>query len=686
MLEDILLVSAGVLTELPSLESIEHSASRVHRQPPLGPLVAATLFRAAGVRVSFLHTDHVYRRHLTAGGSQGSFPEALAQEILGKAVQWVGFSTLCSSYPLTLWTIRLLKRRAPWLRVVLGGPQSSVTAQETLLAFPEIDAILTGEVELSVGLFVEAFDSAPESVPGLAWRSGSGIRVNTLPDAPSMDQVPRPAFDLWEERAIVDVGLEAGRGCPFHCRFCSTSGFFQHRFRVVPIPRLLDEICALVRDRGVISVALNHDHFGVDLRHLQSFCHAWRAREELGSVTWRCSLRPDIVDRELADLMKSSGCEAVFLGVETGSQRLQRVIGKNLRLDRSRAGIQAISGAGLDSTASFITGFPEETPEDQRETVEWFKDLLLVDGCHPQLLTLSPLGGSDYARAHAHELFLDQRFSPMAGHSRDVGPDLEALLSRHPELFSAHYALPSPHLRREETHRLVLFLTRVPERTPLPVVAAAHYAGGLSALVALWWIWFDEHRPPETLTDPVYLSSPAFRQDFSSFLRELTIERGWSDGARSLLEGLLVFQEAVLAALPVLAHRLEAGASPTEAVGENTRLVPLCVALRFPGSMPGLLERLRAGEPPEIASGEDSVILLGEGYLEHRRTSLASPFLALVLTTLGDGMTLRGLLDHLESHPLVQSFGAPPEAVLVYAVQTLLEDRRIGVELSASLG
>ena len=113
------------------------------------------------------------------------------------------------------------------------------------------------------------------------------------------------------------------------------------------------------RTYGNTRFELIHDMFTVDRKRVVEFCEALLASGE--QFQWNCSARTDCVDDELIALMARSGCASIFFGIETGSARLQRLIGKNLDLHEAASRVACASRHGIGTTVSLITGFPGET-------------------------------------------------------------------------------------------------------------------------------------------------------------------------------------------------------------------------------------------------------------------------------------------------------------------------------------
>jgi hypothetical protein len=165
-------------------------------------------------------------------------------------------------------------------------------------------------------------------------------------------------------------------------------------------------------------------------KSLREFCTKVSGR----GFQWKCSMRPDTLDVDMLQELAAAGCVDIYFGVESGSQRVQAIVKKKLNLESTRAVVGKVAAAGLTCTTSFITGFPEELPEDQDATLDMVGDMLAI---HPhrvrvQLHILSPEPGSEMA-ARPQTILFD-----------GIGPELDDLvdgdlLLQSPEVFSVFY-------------------------------------------------------------------------------------------------------------------------------------------------------------------------------------------------------------------------------------------------------
>lgn len=387
--------------------------------------------------------------------------ERVAAYLVQEAPDLLGFSTLCNCYPLTLRLAQRAKRLRPEALVVLGGPQGSATARRTLESFREVDAVLSGEGEIAFGRLLAALEAGDglEAVPNLVWRSPSGIVENPrAPLVPDLDALPLPAYHLnpfsFAERG--EIAVEAGRGCPYQCVYCSTSRFWGRRFRMKSARRLVDDVRALVEEHDVPSVELVHDNFTSSPRRVLEFCRL--LQQEGLELEWSCSARIDAVDTELAMEMARSGCKKVFYGIESGSEAVRRVIGKKMDYSCVVPHAETTARSGITFTGSFIIGFPEETLTDLRSTMALMLRLRYTGGRRnfTHLHLLSPLSGTPVQSANQERLFFDGQPSDLS--VSVLAEDDRALIRKHPEIFSAFYAVPTPSLPRTLLRKVYLIM------------------------------------------------------------------------------------------------------------------------------------------------------------------------------------------------------------------------------------
>ena len=211
--------------------------------------------------------------------------------------------------------------------------------------------------------------------------------------------------------------------------------------------------------------------------------------------------------------MARAGGRGVFLGIETRSPRWQRVIDKNLDLAEAAARIRAAGAHGIKTTVSLITGFPEETLDDLRQTADFLMDSVRFDHTVPQLHLLAPLAGTPIHQRHRDELVLDHVLSDISCHGWRLDPADRSLIAAHPEIFPNFYAPPTPWLDRAYLKELHDFIMNGIVRFRWLLIGL-HQAAGVLDVFEAWRAWRNNG-------DPAYYSRIAFRRDFLEFVRGL---------------------------------------------------------------------------------------------------------------------------------------------------------------------
>jgi radical SAM superfamily enzyme YgiQ (UPF0313 family) len=435
---------------------------------PLGLLNLATILRTRRDR-----DVSIAALRASPSGFAGSTEAVnrLADEVLARDPDWVGISTRCDTYALSLQTAQELKRRRPGLPIVLGGPQATATAHATLDAFDFVDIVARGEAEDIIEQIDDALGGAASVavVPSLVYRDRGAVRSNpfstTLVD---LDSLPCPDYTLvpWLEQ-VLSIPIDAGRGCPFHCTYCSTNQFFANRYRLRSTEGLLALIRSTVISTGRRRLNFTHDNLTVHPRQFEKFCTA--LRDARLDIEWSCSARLDCLNANLLDLMREAGCTGIFIGLETGSASMQAEIRKNLKLEGVEQRLRDVASRMAEFTTSFIMGFPTESAADLSATADLMADVREIGQGQEtvQLHMLSPTPGTPMFMEWSENLHLLAASETMAQEAAQedfvaVEQTDERTLNwvhAHPDLFGNNYYIEGQCLSR--TEQIAVYTTLV---------------------------------------------------------------------------------------------------------------------------------------------------------------------------------------------------------------------------------
>lgn len=520
------LVSAPTANDFNDKEIAESEAVRtIAEHSPLGILSLAAVLEEQGVEQEIVDLNRVYYDYLRSEQFRQDafdFCTYVGRYFEKKSFDVFGFSTICSSYPLTLRVAAEVKRTHPQAQVVLGGPQASVVDLQTMNAFGCVDFVVRGEAEQSFPKLLDSLSGGSDGreIPGVTFRRGNEIvRGPSSPLIQDLDTLPFPAFHLYPYmKASQYIPLELGRGCPFACTFCSTNDFFRRRFRLKTPAHMISEMRRAKETYGIGQFDLVHDMFTVDRKRVVAFC------EELlrcpDKFLWGCSARTDCVDDELIALMAKAGCRGIFFGIETGSARMQKIIDKGLDLAEAKVRIRCTNKYKIKTAVSLITGFPEETMQDLRDTVEFFMSSMRYDYADPQLCLLAPLAETPIQTQHKDELICDDIISDMSFQGWNQDERDRELIQKYPEIFPNFYSVPTPHLDRPFLKELRECILNGMGNFRWLLVGLHQDGGNLLEVFTIWRSWREKTKgafPEGNVTR--YYANLSFRREFLEFVR-----------------------------------------------------------------------------------------------------------------------------------------------------------------------
>ena len=440
----IVLVDNMILPEAGSLATMD-----VH--PHLGLLALAAAAEREGHTVEIIDPKRLVRDG-TVHYAADAYRE-VAERILACAPDAVGFTALGCSLLFAVRVAAQLKACRGGLPILIGGPHATMLHRELLERYPQFDVVVRYEADETFPAVLARLAGRDfDAIPGISWRTRDGTLRETAgaPKIDDLDTLPLTDYDHYPVAALgLDLlRIEAGRGCPFACTFCSTAGFFQRSFRLKSAPRLVDELDRLHALYGCRDFKLDHDMFTTNKRKVSAFCEAVAGR----GYRWSASARVDCVDEALLDTMAAAGCVNLYFGIETGSPRMQTIAAKKLDLALVEPILARADALGIETTASFITGFPEETDADLNATLDLIGRLVPRASCLTQLHLLAPEPGTPLFSALGATI----RYDGVAGpyHCGLLDAEDEAEIRAAPGLYQTFYHYPS-RLARERAIRAV---------------------------------------------------------------------------------------------------------------------------------------------------------------------------------------------------------------------------------------
>lgn len=308
-------------------------------------------------------------------------------QLVGAIRSWepdvMGVSSLSLEAGLLRELAAAAKEARPQMKIVTGGPHSTYF-YDWVLDDKNVDYAVTGEGEET---FIELLDhlregTNPGSIPGLAYRrDGELFYGGDRPYITEYDSIPIPAWDLIDiskyskmtnpngylARSPFAV-INSSRGCPYGCIYCHNT--LGKRFRAASPNRVLEEI-EYLSELGVREIHFADDVFNFDVnRAMEIFSEISRRGIDM-MFAFPNGIRGDIMSHDMIDEMARAGVYSMQFGVESASPRIQRLIHKNLNLDKLLETTEYAHEKGIITGGFFMLGFPTETLEEINRTIDF---------------------------------------------------------------------------------------------------------------------------------------------------------------------------------------------------------------------------------------------------------------------------------------------------------------------------
>ena len=350
---------------------------KVEKSQPLGLMYIASYLREQGgheckivdMKLGMKHVSEVlteYRR----------FP-----------ADWVGISTITLDAGVAHAIAQEIKRENPRAVVFMGGAHPTAYAPD-VIKDPHVDYVVISEGEqTALELIRTLLDGGdPTNLQGLVYRkNGDAVRTETRPYIDDLDRVPFPAWDLIPYRRYFDMPrmgiifarkeymtVLTSRGCPYRCAYCHKTLGKTYRARTPE--NVVEELRILYQDYGIREFVFMDDMFNLVPARVEGIAKGIIDSGIKVRLHFPNGFRGDIMDIERVKLLKEAGMYRCMYAIETASPRIQKLIDKNVNLEKTSRIVKETADLGIMVHGVFMLGLPTETEEEARKTVRYTLD------------------------------------------------------------------------------------------------------------------------------------------------------------------------------------------------------------------------------------------------------------------------------------------------------------------------
>ena len=321
-------------------------------------------------KLDFSDQEAFYANYLQAlKNFSDPFWRILEKEIQDFEPDYIGVTVWTTFIASAIRTAEYCKRTYPSAIIIAGGPHVTLLP-ENIKNSDVFDIGVIGEGEQSILEIVNG--NSLDSIEGIFYRDNGTIR-QTKPRVfvENLDDFGIPDRTLLNEGKYEaeDMGLiMTSRGCPFSCSYCATA-IWKNKVRARSINNIIEEIRSVTRNYGTIYFTIKDDSFTVNRKRVYDFCN--KINESKLNIYWECNANLSTLDKELLVEMRSAGCIAMKVGIESGSDRIHKIINKKINNEIIISKMKMFDGIDMHVTCYFMMGIPSETKNDILKTLNF---------------------------------------------------------------------------------------------------------------------------------------------------------------------------------------------------------------------------------------------------------------------------------------------------------------------------
>jgi len=345
--------------------------------PPLQTLIAAACLREAGYSVAVFDAAFCSGVEEFEEELEQARPRAVA--IVEDNFNFLTKMCLTAQRDLACAMLGAAARRST--PAVVNGSDASDRPELYLEAGAQ--AVALGEVELTLPPAVGALARRTplSDIAGLAYRNGSLRKTAPRRRIEDLDRLPAAAWDLidlapyrdrWREaHGRFSVSLISSRGCPYHCNWCAKPLFGQ-QYAVRSAEALAAEMAHVKQRHGAEHIWFADDIFALSNRWTMDFADAVEKLD--ARLPFKMQSRCDLMTRETVGALARAGCEEVWMGAESGSQKILDAMDKQTRVEQILEARANLRNHGIRAGFFLQFGYPGEEWEDIQQTLELLRE------------------------------------------------------------------------------------------------------------------------------------------------------------------------------------------------------------------------------------------------------------------------------------------------------------------------
>lgn len=389
--------------------------------PPIGLAYIAAFLRNNNIDVSVIDAFGERPTHCTIINNFEVYGLTIDEiiERLTRAKQIIGISCMFSNeFFYVRQLIERIKEKIEDSIIVIGGEHATALANYCLESCNNIDYVVLGEGEVVFYRLINALLHDTEeidSIPNIAYRKNNQIIINqegvtsiNASRIKEIDNLPYPAWDMIPVENYLKNGIStiscsgkrimpilASRGCPYSCKFCSNNQMWGSKYYSRDYTDVIKEIKKYKIEYQITGFEFHDLTLIMNKEYIKEFCKL--LIEEKLNIEWNIpATRSELIDNEVIDLLKESGCSNITLTPDSGSKETLDDIRKRVNINKITQCVKFFVDSGIITKVNLVIGFPNEKHQDILRTLFYGLKLAAIGAESVLFYRFVPYPGSEF--------------------------------------------------------------------------------------------------------------------------------------------------------------------------------------------------------------------------------------------------------------------------------------------------
>lgn len=331
--------------------------------------------------------EHGYKVTILDQRTEINFFYKVRQYLENKPI-CAGITTMTGLQILYALEIANFIRENSQIPIVWGGIHPTLMADQTIKN-KNVDILVRGEGDITFLELVEALclKRSLKELKGISWKDGKIVQHNQEREFCDLNSLYPIPYDLVGiEKYIISqvpgrkrsLDIYTSRGCPHSCTFCYNQSYNKSTYRKKDIDGVIQETEWLVKKYKLDSIYINDDNFFVDIERSHYFCNSLINKKIVPE--WGCQgIRIDSLERIDFGLLENSGCRHLYIGIESGSEKILRSIKKQITIKQIKNIINKFAKSKMFAHYNFMVGYPTEDIDELFKTIELVDYIMKID-------------------------------------------------------------------------------------------------------------------------------------------------------------------------------------------------------------------------------------------------------------------------------------------------------------------